>query len=61
MIGARLIFYALYVVLGLAIVVRLLAAGLHWQTASGIILGAALASLGIYRLLLYARLRRAQR
>ena len=53
----RVAFYALYVVLGAIIVVRLLSAGLHSEAISGLILGAALIALGVYRLSMYVRAR----
>jgi hypothetical protein len=56
-IAVRLLFYALYVVLGSVILARMLAAGLRWESLSGVTLGVALIALGFYRLLLFARLR----
>ncbi len=61
MIGARLGFYVMYVILGAVILVRLLSIGFHWQTVSGLVVGAALIALGVYRLNLYARMRRVRR
>lgn len=55
MTRVRLAFYVLYVILGIVIVVRLLAIGFHWESVSGLVLGAALIALGVYRLQLYAR------
>ena len=50
----RLGFYVLYVIFGLAIVVRLLSAGAHWQLLiSGLTLGALLVLLGAYRIALF--------
>ena len=57
----RLGFYVLYVVLGAIIIVRLLSVGLRWETASGLLLGAALVALGAYRISLYVRMRARQR
>ena len=57
----RLGFYVLYVVLGTIIIVRLLSVGLRWETASGLVLGAALIALGAYRISLYVRMRARQR
>lgn len=61
MIPLRLAFYALYVALGIVIIVRLATLGARWETISGMILGIALVALGVYRILTYVRLRRAQR
>lgn len=60
MIPLRLAFYALYVVFGAIIIVRLAALGLRWETLSGLVLGAALVALGSYRLAVYARMRSEQ-
>lgn len=49
----RLGFYVLYVVLGAIIVLRLGALGVRGQTISGLVLGAALIALGLYRLFGY--------
>ena len=57
MIRLRLAFYALYIVLGLAIMLRILAMGLHWQALSGVILGALLVALGAYRIASFVRRR----
>ena len=40
----------LYVALGLVILVRLLARGLHWELLSGIVLAVLLITLGWYRI-----------
>lgn len=61
MIPLRLAIYALYVALGMMIIVRLAALGPRWETMSGVILGLALVALGLYRIMTYARMRRAQR
>jgi len=55
MIPLRLAFYALYVVLGAAIVVRVLAAGLRWEAFTGVVFGVLLAALGVYRMLQFVR------
>lgn len=60
MTGVRLTFYALYVVLGAAIIVRLATAGLRPQLIGGMVLGAAFMALGIYRLRLYMQMRGTQ-
>ncbi|HLI95939.1 MAG TPA: hypothetical protein VKT72_07605 [Candidatus Baltobacteraceae bacterium] len=57
----RLLFYVLYVVLGIMLLVRLLALGFHWQIFTGVVLALALIVLGVYRLMLYARMRGAPR
>ncbi len=57
MIRLRLAFYALYVVLGAIIIARLLFAGFRSEMLGGLILGAALIALGVYRLSTYARAR----
>lgn len=61
MIALRLVFYVLYVVLGVVIVVRLAALGLRAETISGLLLGAALITLGSLRIAGYLRARSAQR
>ncbi len=55
MIPVRLAFYALYVVLGALIVVRLAAGGLHWELATGIIFGLLLMALGVYRIFTFLK------
>ena len=50
MTNLRLGFYVLYVVLGAIIIVRLLSAGPRWELVSGLILGALLIALGLYRI-----------
>jgi len=50
MIAIRLGFYFLYIALGIAIIVRVLSFGLHWQIFSGIVFGGLLIALGTYRL-----------
>ena len=57
MTQVRLLFYVLYIVLGIVVIARLLPLGLRWETLSGLIVGLALVALGVYRLGLYARLR----
>lgn len=57
MIAVRLVFYVLYMALGVVIVVRMLSAGPHWQILTGVALGLLLIGLGAYRLSLAARLR----
>lgn len=57
MTGVRLAFYVLYVALGAAIILRLAWSGLRPQMISGLVLGAALMALGIYRLRLYLQMR----
>lgn len=49
--------YALYVVLGVILAVRLVAAGARWEMLSGFIFAAALVTLGLYRLVYFARRR----
>ncbi len=61
MTSLRLLFYVLYIVLGIVLLVRLLAVGFHWQILTGVVLAFALIILGAYRLMLYARMRGAQR
>lgn len=53
----RLGIYVLYVILGVVLAVRLLAAGPRWEMLSGFIFAAVLAGMGIYRLVLFARMR----
>ena len=60
MTGLRLVFYVLYVIFGAAIIVRLALTGLRPQLISGLVLGAALIALGIYRLRLYLQVRGTQ-
>jgi len=55
MISLRLTFYALYVVLGAAIVVRVLSAGLRWEALTGVVFGMLLAALGVYRMMQFFR------
>ena len=57
----RLVFYALYVVLGAVILVRTAGAGAHWETLPAWVLGAALMALGLYRIRLYLRMRASSR
>lgn len=57
MIRLRLGIYVLYVVLGAVVAVRLLAAGPRWEMLSGFIFAAAIAGMGIYRLVLFVRIR----
>jgi hypothetical protein len=46
------------IALGATILVRLLGYGLHLETVTGIVLGAAMIALGAHRLALIAQLRR---
>jgi hypothetical protein len=48
--NVRLAFYVLYVILGCVIIVRLVSAGLRWELFTGLILGALLIALGLYRI-----------
>jgi hypothetical protein len=57
----RLAFYALYIVLGVVIVARMLSIGLHWELLTGIIFGLLLVVLGIYRIVQYIKGRTVQR
>lgn len=61
MIRLRLAFYSLYILLGIVILVRLLAAGFHWESLGGIVLALALIALGIYRIRLYLRVSASKR
>lgn len=61
MIGLRAGFYVLYVVLGAAIFIRVLSFGVRFETMTGLVLGALLMALGIYRLVQVARLRGTRR
>jgi hypothetical protein len=58
--NVRLAFFALYVVLGVIIVARLLGAGLHPEIVPGVILGILFASLGVYRIAQFLRSRAPQ-
>lgn len=55
MIALRLAFYVAYIVLGAVIIARMTAAGLHWESFTGIIFGALLITLGIYRIASFLR------
>jgi hypothetical protein len=57
MIPLRLLFYVLYIAIGIAIAVRLAPLGLRTETLAGFVLAAAFVALGVYRLRLYARMR----
>lgn len=61
MIGLRSGFYVLYVVLGAIIFIRMLSFGLRIETMTGLVLGALLVALGVYRLVQVARVRGAGR
>ncbi len=50
----RLVFYGLYVVLGAAILVKMLAVH-NWGIIPGVVLGLAFVLLGAYRLMTYFR------
>ncbi len=54
MIGVRLTFYVLFVLLGLVILVRTLAIGLHWESVTAVIFSLALMALGLYRIRLWS-------
>lgn len=59
MIAFRLFVYVLYIVLGAIILIRVSAFGLRFESLTGFILGGLLMLLGIYRLVLFARMRAA--
>lgn len=60
MIPLRLGFYGLYVVLGAVIIVRMLRAGFHWELLTGVVFGALLIGLGVYRIATFLKARTAQ-
>jgi len=60
-IGLRTGFYVLYVVLGALIFIRMLSFGIRVETITGLVLGALLVALGLYRLVQVGRVRRARR
>lgn len=54
MIPVRLGFYVLYILSGAVIIVRVAQLGIRWQTASGLVLGAAFIAMGGYRIWLWS-------
>lgn len=61
MTGVRIVFYVLYIALGLIIVARMLSAGLRWEIFTGVIFGLLLIVLGAYRIASFLRSRTVNR
>ncbi|MBV9277823.1 MAG: hypothetical protein JOZ97_06275 [Candidatus Eremiobacteraeota bacterium] len=56
----RVGFSFVYIVLGIAIIVRVLHYGLHLAIFGGMVLGLVMIALGVYRITFYLRARRMQ-